>query len=112
MALFSLIFISIGMGGIKSCITAFGVDQLIESDQTISSAHVRVFFSTFYFSIYLGVLFGLFTSPLITKLMSYNGHKINTYTITFGLPAIMMAIAISNINISLLCTSYLLTTNY
>lgn len=100
MTLYSLILISIGMGGIKSCIAAFGVDQLIESDQTISAVNVRGFFSTFYFSIHLGVFFGMFASPAITKIMAYEGHSINEYVIRFGLPAIMMTISISERNIS------------
>jgi len=95
MALYSLVLISIGMGGIKSCIAAFGVDQLIENHQNLGSTHVREFFSTFYFSIHLGVFFGLLSSPVITKIMLYEGHKINSYAVTFGLPAIMMTIAIS-----------------
>lgn len=94
MALFSLIFISIGMGGIKSCIGTFGVDQL-ESDENIMANRVRVFFSTFYFSMYLGLFFGLFTAPLIVKIMSYLGYDLDTYSIRFGLPAVAMAIGIS-----------------
>lgn len=95
MALYSLVLISIGMGGIKSCIAAFGVDQLTEGDQNINGAHVRAFFSTFYFSIHLGVFFGMFASPAITKIMSYEEHSVNEYVVRFGLPAIMMTTSIS-----------------
>lgn len=95
MTLYSLILISIGMGGIKSCIAAFGVDQLIENDKNISESHVCAFFSTFYFTIHLGVFFGMFTSPAITKIMAYGGYNINEYVVRFGLPAIMMTISIS-----------------
>jgi dipeptide/tripeptide permease len=95
MVLYSLVLVSIGMGGIKSCIATFGVDQMIETDQNISATHVRVFFSTFYFSIHLGVFFGMFASPAITKILSYKGHNINEYVVRFGLPAIMMTTSIS-----------------
>ncbi|XP_025415778.1 solute carrier family 15 member 2-like [Sipha flava] len=95
MVLYSLVLVSIGMGGIKSCIAAFGVDQMIETDQNISATHVRVFFSTFYFSIHLGVFFGMFASPAITKILSYKGHNVNEYVVRFGLPAIMMTTSIS-----------------
>ncbi|VVC43840.1 Proton-dependent oligopeptide transporter family [Cinara cedri] len=95
MTLHSIILVSIGMGGIKSCIAAFGVDQLIESDRNISSTHVRVFFSTFYFSIHLGVFFGLIASPVITKIMLYERHDLNVYAIRFGFSALMMTIAVS-----------------
>lgn len=98
LTLFSLIFVSMGVGGIKSSIAAFGLDQL-ESDENINANRVRVFFSTFYFSIHLGLFFGLFTSPLIAKMMSYIGYEIDTYSIRFGLPAMMMAIAISKYTI-------------
>lgn len=98
LTLFSLIFISIGMGGIKSCLGTFGVDQL-ESDENVTANRVRVFFSTFYFSIYLGLFFGLFTSPLIAEMMSYLGYDLDTYSIRFGLPAMTMAIAISKYTI-------------
>ncbi|KAE9545482.1 hypothetical protein AGLY_001025, partial [Aphis glycines] len=54
MALYSLVFISIGVGAIKCCIAAFGVDQLIGNNQNVTSTQVHGFFSTFYFSIHLG----------------------------------------------------------
>lgn len=95
MTLISMVLVAIGVGGIKSCIAAFGVDQLIGDDENISSTHVHVFFSTFYFAIHLGVFFGLFASPAISKIILYNGRQIYIYTITFGLPAVMMTIAIS-----------------
>jgi len=95
MTLYSLIFISIGMGAIKCCIAAFGVDQLIGNNQNVTSTQVHGFFSTFYFSIHLGVLFGMITSPIINKILLYKGHNINGYIIRFGLVVITMAISIS-----------------
>ncbi|CAH1711318.1 unnamed protein product [Aphis gossypii] len=47
MALYSLVFISIGVGAIKCCIAAFGVDQLIGNNQNVTSTQVHGFFSTF-----------------------------------------------------------------
>ncbi|KAF0762246.1 peptide transporter family 1-like, partial [Aphis craccivora] len=85
MALYSLVFISIGVGAIKCCIAAFGVDQLIGNNQNVTSTQVHGFFSTFYFSIHLGVLFGMITSPIINKILLYKGHNINGYIIRFGL---------------------------
>lgn len=93
--LYGLVLIAIGMGGIKSCIAAFGLDQLMENDENLSQTHVRKFFSSFNFSIHLGVFFGLFTSPTVTKFLFYGGNKINAYAIRFGLSAAMMSFAIS-----------------
>ncbi|XP_050054253.1 peptide transporter family 1-like isoform X4 [Aphis gossypii] len=95
MALYSLVFISIGVGAIKCCIAAFGVDQLIGNNQNVTSTQVHGFFSTFYFSIHLGVLFGMITSPIINKILLYKGHNINGYIIRFGLVVITMSISIS-----------------
>lgn len=99
MVLYSLILVSIGTGGIKSCIAAFGVDQLVKSDQKLSPKLVHVFFSTFYFSIHLGVFFGLLVSPIIAKIILYDGKNIDAYAIRFGLPVIMMSISIGKYNI-------------
>ncbi|XP_029343799.1 solute carrier family 15 member 2-like [Acyrthosiphon pisum] len=95
MALYGLVFVSIGVGGIKCCIAAFGVDQLIGNDQNVTSTQVHVFFSMFYFSIHLGVFFGMITSPIINKILLYSGHNVNEYVIRFGMVVITMAISIS-----------------
>ncbi|XP_060836268.1 solute carrier family 15 member 2-like [Rhopalosiphum padi] len=94
-ALYGLVFVSIGVGGIKCCIAAFGVDQLIGNNQNVTSTQVHGFFSTFYFSIHLGVLFGMITSPIMNKILLYNGHSINEYSMRFGMVVISMAISIS-----------------
>lgn len=93
LTLSGLIIISIGVGGIKACIGIFGVDQLA-SDENIVANRVRVFFNTFYLSIYLGLFFGLITAPVIVKIMLYLGYNVDAYAIRFGLPAMMMSIAI------------------
>lgn len=94
MALYSLILVSIGVGGLKSCIAAFGVDQLIENNLNISPSLVSAFFGTFYFSIHLGVLFGLVVSPICSKILSCKGYFIDAYAFRYGLSVFMMTIVI------------------
>lgn len=56
-----LVLISMGTGGIKPCISAFGGDQL----KNANKKNMETFFSIFYFSINAGSLFGIIFSPIL-----------------------------------------------
>jgi len=93
MVLYSLILIAIGMGSIKPCLAVFGVDQFTENNK--NSKNLRLFFNSFYLYKQLGIVLGLLASPVIINILSYKGLYVNTYTITYGLPVILMTTAIS-----------------
>lgn len=87
--LIGLFLISVGTGGIKPCVNAFGGDQF-SADQGKQRSQ---FFSVFYFTINLGSFFSIILTPLIRE----NTHCFNSscYPIAFAVPAILMIISLS-----------------
>ncbi|RVD92849.1 proton-dependent oligopeptide transport protein [Tubulinosema ratisbonensis] len=81
----SLTFISMGTGGLKPCISAFGGDQLT------SKKEVEGFFSLFYFSINAGSLFGIVLSPILA---SYNCVNNNCYFTSFKVSTMVHSLSI------------------
>lgn len=89
-----LLFISIGAGGIKPCVSAFGADQFKMPQQ---SAYFSSYFSLFYASINIGA----FLSHAITPILRSDVHcfdQNDCYPLAFGVPAILMFIAIGNLS--------------
>jgi len=89
---FSLIglgLIAIGTGGIKPCVSAFGGDQFKLPEQ---ERQLQTFFSVFYFSINAGSLIGTFVTPYLREDVQCFGED-TCYSLAFGVPAILMAIA-------------------
>lgn len=85
-----MIFIAFGSGGIKPCVVAFGGDQFHLPDQT---AQLRSYFSWFYFSINVGALLSTTITPILREDVQCFGDD-DCYPLAFGLPAILMLIAI------------------
>lgn len=81
----SLALISIGTGGLKPCISAFGGDQLR------SKKEVEGFFSLFYFSINAGSLFGILLSPIFA---SYKCINNNCYTTSFKVSTLVHSLSV------------------
>jgi solute carrier family 15 (oligopeptide transporter), member 1 len=84
-----LVLISIGSGGIKPCVSAFGGEQFKLPEQT---AQLLKFFSIFYFSINLGSVFTTFITPLLRDMRCFGMDQ--CFFAGFGLPAVLMFIAI------------------
>eukprot|EP00747_Dinoflagellata_sp_TGD_P169703 gnl/TRDRNA2_/TRDRNA2_199379_c0_seq1.p1 gnl/TRDRNA2_/TRDRNA2_199379_c0~~gnl/TRDRNA2_/TRDRNA2_199379_c0_seq1.p1 ORF type:complete len:529 (-),score=91.30 gnl/TRDRNA2_/TRDRNA2_199379_c0_seq1:56-1642(-) len=82
-ALVALGLISIGTGGIKPCVSAFGADQLSEGGE---AARAR-YFAGFYLAINAGSVLSFVVAPL---LRSYLG-----FSAAFGATAIVLALAVA-----------------
>ncbi|KCZ81835.1 hypothetical protein H312_00734 [Anncaliia algerae PRA339] len=87
MLILSLIFISIGTGGLKPCISAFGGDQLINA----TKSKVEGFFSVFYFSINAGSLFGILLTPILSK---YNCLSEKCFSSAFKISTLIHSLSI------------------
>ncbi|CAI6368144.1 unnamed protein product [Macrosiphum euphorbiae] len=85
-----LLLTSIGAGGIKPCVSAFGGDQFVLPDQ---EDRLQMFFSIFYFAINLGSLLSSSITPELRKSVQCFG-KDSCFPLAFGVPAILMLISI------------------
>ena len=85
-----LLFIAVGTGGIKPCVSAFGADQFAgEYGRRVPKPQVEKevsqFFHLFYLSINIGSVASFILSPLFR---TYIG-----YWMAFGMPAVFLCIA-------------------
>ncbi|ESP00773.1 hypothetical protein LOTGIDRAFT_92134, partial [Lottia gigantea] len=83
-----LILIGIGTGGIKPCVSAMGGDQF-SSDQVKERL---AFFSLFYFMINFGSMLSTVISPVLRA--DVHCIKDSCYPLAFGVPALLMIIAL------------------
>ncbi|NWT87502.1 S15A1 protein, partial [Lanius ludovicianus] len=90
LSMIGLILIALGTGGIKPCVSAFGGDQF-EEDQ---EKQRRTFFSLFYLSINAGSLLSTIVTPNLRATECGIHTKQRCYPLAFGVPAILMAIAL------------------
>lgn len=88
-----LILISVGCGGIKPCVSAFGGDQFKLPEQ---AAQLTMFFSLFYFSINLGSAISTAVTPILRSDVHCFGGN-DCYSLAFGVPAILMIIALGEL---------------
>lgn len=88
-----LALVSIGAGGIKPCVAAFGGDQFKLPEQ---AAQVATFFSIFYFTISAGSLLSTTITPILREDVHCFGEA-DCYALAFGVPAILMVIAVGKI---------------
>jgi len=84
---------SIGAGGIKPCVSAFGGDQFVLPDQ---EHHLQMFFSMFYFIINLGSLLSSSITPELRKSVQCFG-KDSCFPLAFGVLAMLMVISMGKI---------------
>ncbi|KAM4790241.1 solute carrier family 15 member 1 [Cyanocitta cristata] len=90
LSMIGLILIALGTGGIKPCVSAFGGDQF-EEDQEMQR---RTFFSLFYLSINAGSLLSTIVTPNLRATECGIHSKQRCYPLAFGVPAILMAVAL------------------
>ncbi|NWZ62816.1 S15A1 protein, partial [Acrocephalus arundinaceus] len=90
LSMIGLILIALGTGGIKPCVSAFGGDQF-EDDQEKQRSY---FFSLFYLSINAGSLLSTLITPILRALECGIHTKQECYPLAFGIPAILMAVAL------------------
>lgn len=84
----ALIMIALGTGGIKPCVSSFGGDQFKDNQKRQKDS----FFSVFYMAINIGSLISTIITPTIRGgVFCYNT---SCYALAFGIPAILMIVAI------------------
>lgn len=87
-----LLLIAFGTGGIKPCVSAFGGDQFVLPQQ---EDQLQKFFSIFYFAINSGSFISTFLTPILRETSCY--EQDSCYSLAFGVPAILMVVAIGNV---------------
>ncbi|XP_071054843.1 peptide transporter family 1-like isoform X2 [Onthophagus taurus] len=90
MTVLGLALISIGTGGAKPCLAAFGGDQFYLPMQKIQ---LQQFFSIFYFSINLGGFVGMIITPIMRKAITCFGDD-TCYALGFGFPAVLIFLSL------------------
>nr|XP_008105147.1 PREDICTED: solute carrier family 15 member 1 isoform X2 [Anolis carolinensis] len=90
LSMIGLVLIAFGTGGIKPCVAAFGGDQFEEHQEKQRSR----FFSIFYLSINAGSLLSTIITPMLRGVECGIHVKQKCYPLAFGVPAILMAIAL------------------
>ncbi|NXN02066.1 S15A1 protein, partial [Sylvia borin] len=90
LSMIGLVLIALGTGGIKPCVSAFGGDQF-EDDQEKQRS---TFFSLFYLSINAGSLLSTLITPTLRASQCGIHAKQECYPLAFGVPAILMAVAL------------------
>ncbi|GJQ78758.1 hypothetical protein Trydic_g2792 [Trypoxylus dichotomus] len=85
-----LTLISVGTGGSKPCLAAFGGDQFRLPQQR---EQLQQFFSLFYFSINLGGFVGMIITPIMRKSVTCFGDD-TCYALGFGFPALLILLSI------------------
>ena len=93
-SLLGLFIIGVGTGGIKPCVSAFGGEQFVRPQQ---DRQLEQFFSYFYISINAGSLISTLLTPILREDVQCFGQN-SCFPLAFGVPAILMIIAIGNTN--------------
>ena len=91
LSIVGLLLIAVGTGGIKPCVSAFGGDQFKLPQQ---ERQLQQFFSLFYFSINSGSLISTFVTPILREDVKCLDQT-TCYPLAFGVPAVLMIIALS-----------------
>ncbi|XP_001653236.2 peptide transporter family 1 [Aedes aegypti] len=90
MTVIGLLFIAVGSGGIKPCVSAFGGDQFKLPEQAVQLAK---FFSLFYFAINAGSLISTTLTPILREdIHCFN--ETDCFSLAFGVPAVLMIFSI------------------
>ncbi|XP_059050776.1 peptide transporter family 1-like [Achroia grisella] len=88
--LIGLFMITIGTGGIKPCVTAFGGDQFKFPEQ---EHYLAIYFSILYFNIGTGSLIAKTVSPILRSEVHCFGDK-DCYSLAFGAPGLIILVSI------------------
>ncbi|XP_058456306.1 peptide transporter family 1-like [Malaya genurostris] len=90
MTVLGLLFIAVGSGGIKPCVSAFGGDQFKLPEQAVQLAK---FFSLFYFAINAGSLISTTLTPILREDVHCFDDP-DCFSLAFGVPAVLMIFSI------------------
>ena len=92
-SLLGLLFIAIGTGGIKPCVSAFGGDQFVLPEQTLL---LQKFFSFFYFAINAGSMISTFLTPSLRNDVKCFSQQ-SCFPLAFGVPAVLMITSVGKL---------------
>uniref|UniRef100_A0ACB8FJG3 Uncharacterized protein n=1 Tax=Sphaerodactylus townsendi TaxID=933632 RepID=A0ACB8FJG3_9SAUR len=90
LSMVGLVLIALGTGGIKPCVAAFGGDQFEDHQEKQRNR----FFSIFYLAINAGSLISTIVTPILRGEVCGFHVKQQCYPLAFGVPAMLMAIAL------------------
>ena len=88
MSCLGLVLIAFGTGGIKPCVVAFGAEQFTLPQQ---QREITTFFGIFYASINFGSMISTLLTPWFREMYCLGEE---CYVLAFGVPAVLMVIAI------------------
>ncbi|KAL0872177.1 hypothetical protein ABMA27_004584 [Loxostege sticticalis] len=88
--LLGLFMITVGTGGIKPCVTAFGGDQFKLPEQ---ENHLAMYFSILYFNLCIGSLIAKTVSPILRSEVHCFGEK-DCYSLAFGAPGLIVLVSV------------------
>ncbi|CAH2039874.1 unnamed protein product, partial [Iphiclides podalirius] len=91
--LLGVFMITIGTGGIKPCVTAFGGEQFILPQQ---ERLLSLYFSVLYFNLCVGSLIAKTLAPIFRSHVHCFGDK-DCYSLAFGAPVIVIIISIVSV---------------
>ena len=97
-----LFLIGFGTGGIKPCVVSFGADQFVLPQQ---ESQMQTFFGIFYASINFGSMISTILTPIFRRQPCFCEEE--CYSLAFGVPAILMIVAISKISDTLFAEALL-----
>ena len=88
--LVGLVFIALGSGGIKPCVSSFGGDQFKLPEQAKQAIQ---FISIFYFTVHIGSLISTIVTPLLREDVHCFGRQ-DCFPLAFGAPGVLMIMSI------------------
>ncbi|XP_068618691.1 peptide transporter family 1-like [Battus philenor] len=88
--LLSLLMITLGTGGIKPCVTAFGGEQFVLPQQ---EKQLSLYFSILYFNLCIGSFIAKTLSPIFRADVHCFGDR-DCYSLAFGAPVVVIIISI------------------
>jgi len=88
---------AIGTGGIKPCVVALGGEQFVLPAQ---EKILKQFFSVFLFAVSIGNMVATVSTPVLRRDVTCFGDD-TCYPLAFGVPGILMLVAVCKISIFL-----------
>jgi dipeptide/tripeptide permease len=88
LALFGLFLTTLGTGGIKPCVAAFGGDQFTSQ----SSMELNEFFNFFYFAINIGSMLSMVLMPVLSEVGCMG--RASCYPLAFGTSSLLLGLSI------------------
>ena len=89
-SLLGMFIISVGRGGTRPCVLAFGGDQFVRPQQ---DTQLEKFYSIVCFTASAGSLISIFVTPILREDVKCFGSD-SCYPLAFGVPALLMVFSV------------------